>query len=101
MLLSSVEMKKGARKPVEFLGTYILPRNTDDKQAIEALVVLHLGFESTPAPLSPALANPHSVTTAMILVGKRDVIKMGIGTHQEHELLGMAGVSQPAAKAQI
>ena len=83
---------------MEFLGTYILPRNTDDKQTIEALVVLHLGFESTPARKSPALANPHSVTTAMILLGKRDVIKTGIGTHQEHELLGMAGVSQPAAK---
>jgi hypothetical protein len=93
-------MKNQRTKPVEFLGTYILPaisRNADDQQPIEAFVVLHVGI--TPESKDESTApHPQAVSTAIIFVGKRDVIKMGNGTHQEHELVGLAGVSQPASK---
>src|SRR5688572_17056244 len=82
----------------ESLGIYLLPSAITvggRGGTVSALVVLHLEIAERPRPQfgRPASAE-RSVTTAIILLGKRREIQQGAGTH---ELLLAAGVSQPCS----
>lgn len=88
------KMRKQPTAPFEYLGVYVFPstpRFAGEPTNEAALVVLHLELTG----LDPGLREKAPVTTAMLLLGKRDVINQRAGLP---ELLFAAGVAQPSSK---
>jgi hypothetical protein len=89
------KMKTERTKPVEILGFYVLPgTGAVAAEARPTFVILHLGL---PQVSGAERRTQRSTTTAIALLGKRDVIKTGPGTHPQHQLLMLSGASQPTS----